>query len=376
MAKKRLNVAMIGYAFMGRAHSNAWRQVSRFMDPPAEPVLKVICGRTADKVKAAADTLGWEEAATSWEEVINRKDIDIVDVATPGDSHAAISIAAAKAGKAVLCEKPLANTVAECEQMVDAVKQAGVVNMVCHNYRRAPAVALARQLIAQGKLGQLYHYRGTYLQDWLVDPEVPRLWRMVKAQAGSGSLGDIVSHTLDLALHLVGDVSEVCGMMETFTRERTIPGTDRKGPVDVDDATLSLVRFANGAIGSLEGTRFATGRKNYNRFEINGSKGSIAFNLERLNELEVYLEEGPDSGFKSVMVTDAKHPYAGAWWPPGHVIGYEHTFTHTFLDFVKGVIEGKSPAPDFADGLKTQRVLEAIETSARSKNWVSVKAGA
>ena len=326
-------------------------------------------------MKAAADTLGWEEAATNWEEVVDRKDIDIVDVATPGDSHAAISIAAAKAGKAVLCEKPLANTVAECEQMVDAVKQAGVVNMVCHNYRRAPAVALARQLITQGKLGRLYHYRGTYLQDWLVDPDVPRLWRMVKAQAGSGSLGDIVSHTLDLALYLVGDVSEVCGMMETFIKERTIPGTDRKGPVDVDDATLSLVRFANGAVGSLEGTRFATGRKNYNRFEINGSKGSIAFNLERLNELEVYLEEGPDSGFKNVMVTDAKHPYVGAWWPPGHVIGYEHTFTHTFLDFVKGVIEGKSPAPDFADGLKTQRVLEAIETSARSKSWVSVKAG-
>lgn len=372
MSKKKLNVAMIGYAFMGRAHSNAWRQVSHFMNPPFEPVLKVVCGRTEASVKEAAETLGWQEAATDWHEVVNRKDIDIIDVCTPGDSHAEIAIAAAKAGKTVLCEKPLANTVEEARRMVDAVKAAGVINMVCHNYRRAPAVALAKQLIESGKLGTIFHYRGTYLQDWLVSPDFPRLWRMDKKQAGSGALGDILSHTLDLSRYLVGEVSEVSSMMKTFITERPLPGKTEMAPVTVDDAALSLVRFANGAIGSLEGSRFATGRKNHNRFEINGSKGSIAFDMERMNELELYLEEGPNSGFRTVMVTDQKHPYAGSWWPPGHIIGYEHTFTHTFADLCKGIAEGKSPKPDFEDGLANQLVLEAIEASAESRQWTAV----
>jgi len=366
---KKLNVAMIGYQFMGRAHSNAWRQVGRFFDLPFEPVMKVVCGRREEEVRRAAGALGWQEHATSWEEVVQRKDIDIVDICTPGDSHMPIAIAAAQAKKVVFCEKPLANTLVEAEKMLDEVRRAGVLHMLCHNYRRVPAVTLARQLIDEGKIGTLRHYRGTYLQDWLVDPEFPLGWRHQKARAGSGALGDIASHSLDLARYLVGEIAEVTGMLKTFIGERPVPGSKSKAKVDVDDAALSLLRFENGAIGSVEGSRFATGRKNYNRFEINGSKGSLAFDLERMNELEVYLEEGPNSGFRNVMVTDAKHPYAGHWWPPGHILGYEHSFTHTVYDLILAVNEAKLPAPNFEDGVKNQRVLDAIERSAASGRW-------
>jgi predicted dehydrogenase len=334
MAKKKLNVAMIGYDFMGRAHSNAWRQVARFMqDVPFEPVMKVVAGRTEAKVKEAAERLGWEEYATRWEDVIARKDIDIIDICTPGDSHMPIAIAAAQASKHILCEKPLANTLADAEQMWKAAAKAGVIHMLCHNYRRCPAVALAKQLIDAGKIGKIYHYRGTYLQDWIVDPAFPRVWRLVKSRAGSGSLGDILSHTMDLSRYLVGEPVEVNGLLETFITERPLPDDPgKKGPVDVDDAALSLVRYDNGAVGYLEGTRFATGRKNYNRFEINGAKGSIVWDLEHLNDLQLYIEEGSNSGFRTISVTDGKHPYVGAWWPPGHIIGYEHSFTHTVYD--------------------------------------------
>jgi len=249
------------------------------------------------------------------------------------------------------------------------VRKAGVVHMICHNYRRAPAVMLAKQLIARGELGEIRHYRGVYLQDWIVDPEFPRVWRLEKAKAGSGSLGDIASHSLDLSRYLVGEIAEVTGMLKTFITERPLPGSKTKAPVDVDDAALALLRFENGAIGSVEGSRFATGRKNYNRFEINGSKGSLVFDLERMNELELYIEEGPNSGFRDVIVTDGKHPYVGAWWPPGHIIGYEHTFTHTVVDLVKGIHEQKLPTPNFEDGVKNQRVLDAIERSASSGHW-------
>jgi predicted dehydrogenase len=374
MTKRKLNVAMIGYDFMGRAHSNAWRQVHHyFRDLPVEPVMKVVCGRTESKVKAAKEALGWAEHATRWEDVIARPDIDIVDICTPGDSHTSIGIAAAQAGKAILCEKPLANTLAEARAMYDAVLKAGVVHMICHNYRRCPAVALAKQMIDSGQLGRIFHYRGTYLQDWIVDPNFPRVWRLVKASAGSGSLGDILSHTMDLSRYLVGEPVEVSGLTETFIGERPLPGdSTKKGKVDVDDAALALVKYENGAVGYLEGTRFATGRKNYNRFEINGSRGSLVWDLERLNELEVYEEQGPNSGFRTINVTDAKHPYVGAWWPPGHIIGYEHSFTHTVYDFLKGVAEGKSPQPNFEDGWKNQRVLDAIENSASSRQWVKI----
>jgi predicted dehydrogenase len=374
MAKRKLNVAMIGYDFMGRAHSNAWRQVARFFeDVPIEPVLKVVVGRTEAKVKEAQARLGFDEAATSWQEVLARPDIDIVDICTPGDSHAPIAIAAAEAGKAILCEKPLANDVADAERMAAAAKKAGVVNLVCHNYRRVPAVALAKKLIEDGKLGEIHHYRGLYLQDWILDPNFPRVWRLEKARAGSGSLGDILSHTMDLSRHLVGEPVEVSGLLKTFISERPLPdGSGRRGKVDVDDSAQALVKFANGAVGYYEGSRFAAGRKNYNRLEINGSKGSLVWDLERLNELEVCLESGPLSGFSTISVTDGAHPYISAWWPPGHIIGYEHSFTHTVYDFLKAIATGQPLRPDFEDGLKNQRVLDAIERSAKSGQWMKI----
>lgn len=370
--KKKLNVAMIGHGFMGKAHSNAWRQVHHFFDLPFEPVMKAICGRKEEEVKKAADVFGWDEHSVSWERLIERKDIDLIDICTPGNLHMPIAIAAAEAKKVVFCEKPLANTLAEAEQMLDAVRRNSVMHMVCFNYRRAPAVAIASQIIAEGRIGDIYHYRGTYLQDWIIDPDFPRVWRLEKAQAGSGALGDISSHSIDLARYLVGEITEVAGLLKTFITERRLPGSHIKATVDVDDAALSLVKFQNGAIGSIEGTRFATGRKNFNRFEINGSKGSIAFDLERMNELQLYIDEGPESGFKTVLATDARHPYIAAWWPPGHIIGYEHTFIHSVLDLLKAIDQQELPTPNFEDGVRNQRVLHAIERVSRSRIWEGV----
>jgi predicted dehydrogenase len=370
--KKKLNIAMIGYQFMGRAHSNAWRQVAKFFDTPSEPVMKVVCGRSENAVRHAAESLGWQEYAVSWEQVVARKDIDVVDICTPGDSHLPIAVAAADAKKVVFCEKPLANTLAESEKMLEAVRRNGVIHMICHNYRRVPAVTLAKQMIAEGQVGTVHHYRGTYLQDWIVNPSFPRVWRLEKSKAGSGALGDIASHSIDLSRYLVGEITEVAGLLKTFIAERPLPGSKTMAPVDVDDAALSLVTFDNGAIGTIEATRFATGRKNYNRFEINGSKGSIVFNLERMNELDLYVEEGPNSGFKNIMVTDSSHPYMSGWWPPGHIIGYEHTFTHTVLDLLRGIEADKSPKPDFEDGVRNQRVLDAIERADASRKWEAV----
>ncbi|NQZ97999.1 MAG: Gfo/Idh/MocA family oxidoreductase [Myxococcales bacterium] len=368
----KLNVAMIGYGFMGRTHSNAWRQVGRFFDTPLEPELAVVCGRDADGAQQAAGKLGFHAHATSWEEVVTSPGIDVVDICTPGDSHAPIAIAAAEAGKVVFCEKPLANSVGEAKQMLDAVVKAGVLHMICHNYRRAPAVMLAKRLIEAGRIGVIRHYRGTYLQDWIVDPEFPRVWRLEKARAGSGALGDIASHSLDLARFLVGEISEVSGLLETFVKERPLEDGSGTGVVDVDDAALALVRFENAAIGSLEGSRFCPGRKNYNRFEINGATGSIAFDLERMNELELYVEEGPDSGFRTILATDEAHPYVAAWWPPGHILGYEHTFIHTVHDLIAAVHADALPTPNFEDGLRNQQVLDAIERSGETRGWESV----
>lgn len=370
---KRLNVAMIGYRFMGKAHSNAWRQVGHFFDLPCEPVMKVICGRDGAGVSEAARAYGWQEYATRWEEVVARKDVDVVDICTPGDTHAPVAIAAAVEKKVVFCEKPLANTLPEAEAMLDAVEANGVIHMLCHNYRRAPAVALAKRMIEEGRIGEIRHYRGTYLQDWLVNPDFPRVWRLEKSRTGSGALGDLVSHSVDLARYLVGEIAEVSGLLKTFIAERPVAeGSRERAAVDVDDAALAVVRFESGAIGTIEGTRFATGRKNYNRFEINGSRRSLAFDIENLNELEVYVEEGPDSGWRTISVTDASHPYVGGWWPPGHVLGYEHTFTHTVLDLIKAVAEQKLPSPNFADGVRNQRVLDAIERASVSKGWEKV----
>lgn len=370
--KKKLNVALLGYQFMGRAHSNAWRQVGHFFDVPVEPVMKVVCGRNEAAVSDAARTLGWEEYSTDWRKVIERDDIDIVDICTPGEAHAEQAITAAEAGKVVFCEKPLGNTLDEAVEMLAAVERNKVIHMICHNYRRVPAVSLAKQMIEDGRIGRIYHYRGTYLQDWIVDPMFPRVWRLEKSKTGSGALGDIASHSIDLARYLVGEITEVSGMLKTFVTERPLPGTNEMAPVDVDDAALSLLRFENGAIGSVEGSRMAPGRKNYNRFEINGSRGSIVFDLERMNELEVYIDEGPNSGFKDIYVTDPAHPYFAAWWPAGHIIGYEHTFIHTVYELLKAIDEGRIPSPNFADGLRNQRVLDAIERSAASRTWENV----
>jgi predicted dehydrogenase len=371
MMKRKLNVALIGYDFMGRAHSNAWRQVAHFFkDVPFEPVLKVVVGRTEAKVAEARDRLGFEAYATRWQDVMNRDDIDVVDICTPGDAHADIAVAAAQARKAILCEKPLANSVADAERMLAAVRAAGVIHMLCHNYRRCPAVALAKQMIDQGEIGEIHHYRGVYLQDWIVDPAFPLVWRLEKSRAGSGSLGDLLSHTMDLSRYLVGEPIEVSGLLKTFVSERPLPGDPgRRGNVTVDDSAQALVKFANGAVGYYEGTRFAPGRKNYNRLEINGSKGSIAWDLERMNELEVYTESGTLSGFRTILATNAEHPYISAWWPPGHIIGFEHSFTHTVYDFICAIANGKPPRPNFEDGLQNQRVLDAIERSASSGQW-------
>ncbi len=370
-----INVALIGYAFMGKAHSNAYRQVTPFFKPRLTPRMKVLCGRTPAKVRAAAREYGWEESATDWEEVVNRKDIDLVDISTPGDSHAAIAIAAARAGKAVFCEKPLGNTVPEAERMLAAVTKAGVTHMICHNYRRAPAVMLAKQLIAEGQLGEIRHYRGTYLQDWVADPKIPLVWRLDKSQAGSGALGDIAAHSIDLARFLVGEIAEVAGDMKTFIKTRPLVGDPKKtGRVTVDDASTALVRFKNGAIGTIEATRMALGRKNYNRFEINGSRGSLAFDMERMNELEVYFEKDKPlvRGFRRIMVTEPGHPFFKAWWPAGHIIGYEHTFIHTVYDLLEAMADGKLPTPNFEDGVRNQRVLAAIEKAAGNRRWVAL----
>ncbi|MBA3949487.1 MAG: Gfo/Idh/MocA family oxidoreductase [Acidobacteria bacterium] len=373
--KKDARIALIGYAFMGKAHSNAWRQVAPFFSPRLTPRLKVICGRDGAKVAAAARTYGWEESATDWREVIRRKDIDIVDVSTPGDSHAEIAIAAAKAGKAVICEKPLANTVPEARRMLAAVEKAGVPHMICHNYRRVPAVMLAKHLIETGRIGEIRQFRGTYLQDWIADPAFPMVWRLDKSKAGSGALGDIGAHSIDLARYLVGEIAEVSGHLETFIRTRPVSGSrTKRGRVTVDDAALALMRFDDGAIGTMEATRMARGRKNQNRFEINGSLGSIAFDLERLNELEVYFESDPAPvrGFRRVLVTEQAHPFMKAWWPPGHLIGYEHTFIHTFYDFLEAIADDRVPSPNFEDGLRNQMVMAAIEKASTTRRWVTV----
>jgi predicted dehydrogenase len=358
---------------MGRAHSNAWRQLRHFGDAPFEPVLQVLCGRSAARVAEAAQRLGFSESATDWHGAVSRADVDVVDICTPGDSHREIALAALAAGKHVLCEKPLANTLAEAREMRDAARRAGSVHMVCHNYRRVPAVALAAQLLREGRLGRLRHFRGVYLQDWIVDPSFPRVWRLDKQRAGSGALGDLGSHVVDLARMLVGEIAEVSALLETFVRERPREDGGGTAPVSVDDAALALFRFANGALGSLEATRFATGRKNCNRFEINGERGSLAFDLERLNELELHLDEGAQSGFRRILATEATHPYVAAWWPPGHGLGWEHSFVHTALDFLRALESGVAAAPSFEDGWRNQAVLDAIERANAARCWVRVE---
>ena len=374
--KKTLGVGMIGHNFMGKAHSNAWRQAPRFFDLPVAIHLHTVCGRSAPAVAKAAAQFGWQNTSTDWRTVVADPAIDIIDICTPNDSHAEIAIAAAAHGKAILCEKPLALNVEQARQMVAAVKKARVVNMVCHNYRRIPAIALAKRMIDDGAIGdRIYHYRARYAQDWITNPKFPLVWRLQSKISGTGAQGDIDAHIIDLGRYLVGEIKEVCGLMETFIRRRPLPGQPKKfGKVTVDDAVSWIGRFKNGAVANLEATRFALGRKNHITIEINGSKGSLAFNFEDMNRLEYYNGDDPADrrGFRSILVTEATHPYAGAWWPPGHIIGYEHTFVNTFADFIQAVAAGKSVQPTFEDGLQNQKVLAAINESAKTRQWVKV----
>ncbi|WHY74967.1 Gfo/Idh/MocA family protein [Fictibacillus enclensis] len=382
--QKQVRVGLVGYKFMGKAHSHAYRDVSFYFDTKAKPVLQAICGRNEEGVKEAAATMGWQSYETDWRKLIARDDIDLIDIVTPNNSHAEIAIAAAQAGKHVFCEKPLALTLEQSQRMLDAVEKNGVVHMINHNYRFAPAVQWAKKLIEDGRLGQIYHIRATYLQDWIMDPEFPLVWRLSKEVCGSGALGDLAAHSIDLARFLVGEFKEVSGIMETFIKERPIVedssglsgkgSSEQKGPVEVDDASVFLARFENGAIGTFEATRFAGGNRNGNRFEINGEKGSIRWDMENMNNLDVYFHEDEDGlqGFRTINCTEEVHPYAGAYWPAAHIIGYEHTFTNLMVELMNGIDQGYSPLPNFVDGVRNQAILEAVQESARTKQWVSL----
>ena len=376
-----LGIGMVGYAFMGRAHSQAWRSVGRFFDLPFTPRMAAICGRDRSRVAAAAGRLGWAATETDWKRLVSRDDVDLVDVCTPGSSHAEISIAALEAGKHVLCEKPLANTVEEARAMAAAAERAaagGVRAMVGFNFRRVPAVALARELVAAGRLGALRHVRAAYLGSHLLDPELPLVWRLQAAEAGSGALGDLGAHAIDLAQYLAGDrIAGVSALTETFVRERPLADGSggQLGPVTVDDAALFIARFVGGALGGFEATRFATGHTEGLRVELNGELGSIVWELGALNQLRLF--DAPDDpatqGFRTIQVTRSGHPYAGAWWPDGHTIGYEHTFTHEVRDLLHAIADGRDPVPSFADGLQVQEVLDAVQRSAAAgAGWTKV----
>ncbi len=378
-----LGIGMVGYAFMGAAHSRAWATVAQAFDVPLRPRMAVLAGRDGAAARAAARRFGWRHAETDWHALIERDDVQLVDICTPGDTHAEIAIAALDAGKHVLCEKPLANTLAEAEAMAGAAARAarsGVRAMVGFNYRRVPAIALARRLIMDGRIGTLRHVRAAYLQDWLTDAAVPLTWRLQQERAGSGALGDIGAHAVDLAQYLSGEhLTGVSGLLTTFVSERALPGAsggqDATGQVTVDDAALFTGRLTSGALASFEATRVAAGRKNALTVELNGELGSLAFDLERLNELSFYdrTESETTAGFRRILVTEPSHPYLEAWWPPGHVLGWEHTFVHQARDLLTDIASDDDPEPSFADGLQVQRVLDAVASSAAHDSaWTKI----
>ncbi|MFJ4263926.1 Gfo/Idh/MocA family protein [Paenarthrobacter nicotinovorans] len=387
---KPLRVGMVGYAFMGAAHSHAWRTAPRFFDLPLAPELTAVAGRNPNGVKAAAAKYGWASTETDWRRLIERDDIDLIDICTPGNTHAEIAIAALEAGKHVLCEKPLANSVEEAAKMTavaQAAAERGVLSMCGFSYRRTPALALAKRMVEEGRLGKIRHVRSQYLQDWLSDADAPLTWRLDKSKSGSGSLGDIGAHSIDAAQWITGlNITGVSALLETFVKERPIGGDfvglgghggsdGPRGPVTVDDAALFTARFGTGAVGIFEATRFALGRKNAMRLELNGTKGSLAFDFEDMNSLQFYdsaLE--PDAGFRKIMVTEPSHPYTANWWPTGHGLGYEHGFTHQVVDLVNAIGAGEQPTPSFADALQVQKVLAAVEASANnSSRWENVE---
>jgi len=384
MGKPKLNVAMIGYKFMGKAHSNAYRQVQRMMNPAVEPVMKLLVGRTPEAVQAAAAEFGWDKTETNFKKAVRRKDIDIVDVCTPNDMHLDVVLAALRAGKHVFCEKPLAMNLKDALKMAQTAEDAGVKHMVNFNYRFCPAVSLAKQLIDEGRIGRVFHWRTCYLQDWIIDPTFPLVWRLDKNVAGSGSHGDLNAHLIDLALWLVGDISEVNATMETFVKRRPMQAQTTGGlsaaagqgfgDVTVDDAVIALARFDNGALGTFEATRFAAGHKNDLFFEINGDKGSLRFEFERMNELQYFNREDPAhaQGFRTILATESIHPYLQAWWPPGHIIGYEHGFIHSIYNFVNAVANNTPTSPDFWEGAKVNAVLDAMTKSSTTRRWIAV----
>jgi len=378
---RKLNVGLIGYGFMGRAHSNAYRQVNRFFDLETEPVLKAACARQADRLQEFAARWGWESTETDWRRLVERKDIDLIDIASPNNTHYEIALAAAAAGKIVLCEKPLAMNGAQAREMTAAVEQAGVANMVWFNYRRVPAIALAHQVIAEGRMGKTFHYRAQYLQDWTISPNLPlggqTLWRLDADVAGAGVTGDLLSHAVDTALWLNGPITAVTAMTEIFVKERPVqdePGKTRA--VTIDDACQFMCRFANGSLGLFESTRYARGRKNYNTFELNGDRASLYFDLEDPHRLQFYDHGDADHlhGWRNIHVSAFDHPYMRQWWVPGTTIGYEHTFTNALADFLKGLESGEPASPTFRDALATQRTLDAILASAQSGAWMEVAA--
>lgn len=375
---KKLNIGLIGYGFMGRAHSNAFRKVSNFFDLEYQPVLRAVCARDADKVKTFAGRWGYESTETDWRQLVKRKDIDLVDIACPNDMHREIAIAAAKEGKMILCEKPLSMNGPEGLEMVRVIEKAGVPNMVWYNYRRIPAVTLAKQLIDEGRLGKIFHYRAKFLQDWTISKDLPQggagLWRLDVKVAGSGVTGDLLAHCIDTALWLNGSITEVTGMTETFIKERKHNLTGKVQKVGIDDACAFLARFKNGSLATFESTRYARGHKALYTFEINGEHGSLFWDLHDLHRLQYFdhRDEGRVRGWRNLHITDSDHPYMGKWWVPGLQIGYEHSFVHQVADFLDGLATGKPASPTFRDALETQYVCDAVLASAKSRRWEKV----
>jgi predicted dehydrogenase len=375
---KPVNVGLIGYGFMGRTHSNAYCQVNHYFDLPYKPVLKAVCARDAAKVKPFADKWGFESTETDWRKLVERKDIDLVDICAPNNVHAEIAMAAAKAGKMILCEKPLAMTGPEGLKMVEAVEKAKVPNMVWYNYRRVPAVTFAKQLIDEGKLGRIFHYRAKFLQDWTISADLPQggagLWRLDVAAAGSGVSGDLLAHCIDTAMWLNGPIATVNAMTETFVKERKHNLTGKVEKVGIDDACAFLARFDNGSLATFESTRYARGHKALYTFEINGEHASIFWDLHDLHRLQYFdhRDDGPVRGWRSIHITDGEHPYMGKWWVPGLQIGYEHTFVHQIADFLEALGKGQPAMPDFRDAYRTQLVLDAVLDSAKKHKWEEV----
>jgi predicted dehydrogenase len=378
MAKKELNIGLVGYGFMGRTHSNAFLQAPHFFDLPYRPVLKAVCARNPERAKTFADNWGYASIESDWRALVQRTDIDLIDIASPNDTHAEIAIAAAQAGKMVLCEKPLGRTAAEAKAMVQAVQAANVPNMVWYNYRRVPAVVLLKQLLTEGRFGRIFHYRSKFLQDWTIASDLPQggegLWRLDLAIAGSGVTGDLLAHNIDMALWLNGPIVEVTAMTETFVKERRHSLTGKVESVGIDDASLFMCRFANGSLATFEATRYARGHKTLFTLEINGEQASAAWDLHDLHRLEYFdhRDESRLRGWKNIHITDGDHPYMKHWWVPGLQIGYEHTFIHQVADFLQGLNSNQPVAPTFADGLATEYVTDAVLKSAKTRQWEKV----